>query len=188
MNFRCLAEGCSCIGRIWCCLGHRYDSCWRVHNSHNRPTVCHSLRRSTGTSGQVNTEVRSDYGAIHCQYHYVGPVVFSFGEDSALFFINSSTLLILELLWRSISCCLTVGWVVLMHMYFVTLWVILFYLFFFLTDLSIDSVVPRAGEKDKLDVASGPEYYHEVHQKYHPTCSREKGWTEYSLWIDAYHL
>ena len=26
-----------------------------------------------------------------------------------------------------------------------------------------------AGEKDKLDVASGPEYYHEVHQKYHPT-------------------
>ena len=52
--------------------------------------------------------------------------------------------------------------------------------FFFLTDLSIDSVVPRTGEKDKLDVASGPEFYHEVHQKYHPTCSREKGWTQYS--------
>ena len=65
-----------------------------------------------------------------------------------------------------------------MRIDFVTLWVPQVHLSFVM-GLNFDSIVPslpkaRTGEKDKLDAASGPEYYHQVHQKHHPTCSRAK--------------
>ena len=31
--------------------------------------------------------------------------------------------------------------------------------------------LPRAGEKDKLEFAPGPEAYHSVHSTYHPKCA-----------------